>query len=92
MVSPNLATDRVGDNLRFERERRADLLLAGAIPTAMLAGYFCIFLITPFDLRQLQTTLYRVIAQVWPTLLLFTFCCLRAPESAAVQVSGSKRV
>jgi len=72
--------------LRFERERRADLLLGGAIPTAMLAGYFCIFLLTPFDLRQLQTTLYRVIAQVWPTLLLFTFCCLRAPESAAVQV------
>jgi hypothetical protein len=73
--------------LQFERERRADLLLAGAIPTAMLAGYFCIFLITPFDLKwQLQTTLYRAIAQVWPSLLLFTFCGLRAPENAAVQV------
>jgi hypothetical protein len=73
--------------LRFERNRQADMLLAGVIPTAMLAGSFCIFLITPFDVKwQLQTTLYRVIVQVWPSLLLFTFSGLCAPESAALQM------
>jgi hypothetical protein len=72
--------------LRFQREHRADLLFAGAVPAATLAGYFCIFLITPYDLTwQLQTTLTRVIVQVWPSLLLFTFRGLRAPESAVIQ-------
>jgi hypothetical protein len=76
--------------LRFARERRADFLLTGAIPAATLAGCFCIFLITPFDLKwQLQTTLYRVIVQVWPSLLLFAFAGLRAPESAAIRVPAA---
>jgi hypothetical protein len=70
--------------LRFERERRADLLLVGAIPTAALAGYFCVFLITPYDLKwQLDTTLNRIVVQVWPSLLLFSFVGSRTPESAA---------
>jgi hypothetical protein len=72
--------------LRFDRERRADLLLAGSIPMATLAGYFCVFLVTPYDLKwQLETTLNRILVQVWPCLLLLTFGALRAPESAAIQ-------
>jgi len=71
--------------LRFDRARRGDLLLAGALPVAMLAGYFAIFLITPFDLKwQLDTALYRLVAQVWPSILLAVFVALRAPESAVV--------
>ena len=71
--------------LRFDRARRADLLFAGSIAAAMLAGYFAIFLITPFDLAwQLQTSLYRLLAQVWPCVLIAAFAILRAPESAAI--------
>jgi hypothetical protein len=76
--------------LRFDRERRADLLLTGAIPMATLAGYFCVFLVTPYDLKwQLETTLNRILVQVWPCLLLLTFGALRAPESAAIQMPES---
>jgi hypothetical protein len=68
----------------FDRGRRADLLFAGAIPAAMLAGYFAIFLITPFDLKwQLQTSLYRLLEQVWPSVLIAAFAALRTPESSA---------
>lgn len=74
--------------LRFEKERRVDLLLAGAIPAVTLAGYFCVFLVTPYDLKwQLDTTLNRLIAQVWPSLLLFSFAGLRAPESTAMPIA-----
>jgi len=71
--------------LRFDRSRRQDLLFAGAIPIAMLLGYFCIELITPNDLSwQLQTSLSRLLVQIWPALLLFVFASLCTPESAAV--------
>jgi hypothetical protein len=71
--------------LGFDRDRRDDLIFPGAVLAAMLAGYFAIFLITPFDLKwQLQTSLYRLIEQVWPLLLLAVFAVLRAPDSAAV--------
>jgi hypothetical protein len=68
--------------LGFDRGRRADLLFTAAILAAMLAGYLAIFLITPFDLKwQLQTSLYRLIEQLWPILLLAAFAALRTPES-----------
>lgn len=71
--------------LRFDRPRRGDLLFAAAIPIAMLSGYVCIELITPNDLSwQLQTSLSRLLVQIWPGLLLIPFACLRTPESAAI--------
>jgi hypothetical protein len=74
--------------LRFERDRLGDLLLTAAIPMAMLAGYFAIFMITPFGVKwQLQTSLYRLIAQVWPGLLIAAFAALRTPESLAVEAT-----
>ncbi len=71
--------------LRFEKTRRQDLLFAGSIPIAMLVGYVGIELITSNDLSwQLQTSLSRLLVQIWPALLLFVFACLRTPESAAI--------
>jgi hypothetical protein len=76
--------------LRYDKARRPELLLAGAIPAATLVGSFIIFLITPFDLTwQLQTALGRVIVQVWPSLLLFAFAGLRTPESAAIPIPAA---
>jgi hypothetical protein len=76
--------------LRYDRARRPDLLLAGAIPAATLVGSLIVFLITPFDLQwQLQTALGRVIVQVWPSLLLFAFAGLRTPESAVIAMPAA---
>jgi hypothetical protein len=74
--------------LRFQRDRLGDLLLTAAIPVAMLAGYFGIFMITPFGVKwQLQTSLYRLIVQVWPSLLIAAFAALRTPESLAAEAA-----
>jgi hypothetical protein len=74
--------------LRLDRARRGDLSFTAAVPLSMLAGYFVIFLITPFDLAwQLQTSLYRLLVQVWPLFLIAAFAILRTPESAAIQAT-----
>jgi hypothetical protein len=62
------------------------LYFAGSIALVMLAGYIGVFLITPFDLVwQLQTSLYRLLAQLWPSFLLAAFAIMSAPESIAAQ-------
>jgi hypothetical protein len=83
---PILPVVALAVTLRFQRDRLGDVLLA-SIPVAMMAGYFCIFLITPFGVKwQLQTSLYRLIVQVWPGLLIALFAALRTPETMAVAV------
>jgi hypothetical protein len=66
-------------------EYRKDLLFTGGICAAVLAGYVAILVGSPYDLTwQLQTSLSRLMVQVWPAILLFAFAALRAPESAAM--------
>jgi hypothetical protein len=49
----------------------------------MLAGYFGIYAITANDLNwQLQTSLGRLLVQVWPLALLAGFVILREPQLA----------
>jgi hypothetical protein len=68
--------------LRFDPQQRRELLFAAIIPAAMLAGYFGTFLITPYPLKwQLETSLSRLISQIWPSLLVAIFGAIRAPES-----------
>jgi hypothetical protein len=68
--------------LRFDPQQRPELLFAAIIPAAMLAGYFGTFLITPYPLKwQLETSLSRLISQIWPSLLVAIFGAIRAPES-----------
>ncbi len=77
--------------LGFERDRRADLLFTAAIPIAMLTGYVAIFLITPFDLKwHLETSVYRLLVQVWPSVLIAAFAPLRAPEKSVAPVSEGR--
>ena len=50
----------------------------------MLAGYFCVFLITPYPLKwQLESSLSRLIVQLWPLLLTAVFAGLRDIEHTA---------
>jgi len=82
---PILPVIALAVGLGFERERRKDLLFATAIPFATLAGYFCVFLVTPLDLKwQLDTSLYRLVIQIWPSLLIACFLALRRMESSVV--------
>ena len=71
--------------LRFDRERSRDVAFCAAISATLLVGYLGVYILTPNDLEwQLQTSLGRLLAQLWPALLLIGFVGLRAPEADAV--------
>lgn len=43
----------------------------------MLAGYFCVYVITPHDLDwHIRTSLDRLIFQLWPAIVMLVFLCL----------------
>ena len=71
--------------LGFDRERRRDTAFCGAIAAALLLCFFGVYMVTANDLTWiLQTSLSRILVQVWPALLLAGFLSLRAPEAMAV--------
>jgi hypothetical protein len=56
--------------------RTAALVLA-----CMLAGYYCIYLITPYDLTwHLRTSLNRLFIQLWPSVVFLFFVAIASPE------------
>ena len=57
--------------------------MVGVVALALLAGYFGIYAITANDLTwQLQTSLARILVQVWPLVLLAGLVTLREPQLA----------
>jgi hypothetical protein len=71
--------------LRFDIQRRRDLLFCSTVALLLCLGYFVVYIITPNDLTwQLQTSLSRLYVQLWPILLLAIWTVLRAPESTAI--------
>lgn len=71
--------------LRFDVQRRRDALFCSTIAFLLFVGYFAVYIITPNDLTwQLQTSLSRLYAQLWPIFLLAIWTALRAPESMAI--------
>jgi hypothetical protein len=49
-----------------------------------LAGYFCVFLLTPHDLAfQVTTACDRLFLQLWPSLLFICFMALPSPLAQA---------
>jgi len=76
-----LATAAV--TLRLDAARRRDAMMAWVVALGLLAGYFGIYAITGNDLIwQLQTSLGRLVVQVWPLVLLAAFMILREPQLA----------
>jgi hypothetical protein len=70
--------------LRFDRAQRRDAVFVLSVGAAMLAGYFGIYLITANDLRwQLDTSLYRLLVQVWPIVVIGVFLALRAARAGS---------
>jgi hypothetical protein len=71
--------------LGFDRQRRKDVLFCSAILAGLLLGDFGVFLVTVNDPSwQLQTSLNRILVQMWPALVLAAFVGLRAPDISAV--------
>jgi hypothetical protein len=53
--------------LTQDSDRRRSGVAAALVVALMLAGYFGVFLITPFDLKwHLDTALSRLLIQIWP--------------------------
>ncbi|HUB34931.1 MAG TPA: hypothetical protein VMA31_17975 [Bryobacteraceae bacterium] len=78
--------------LRFDRSRAREAAFAGVVALGLLAGYFGVYSVTSNDLAwQLQTSLGRLLVQVWPLLLLAAFACLRVPQLAAATPVPRKR-
>lgn len=71
--------------LRFDRERWREAAFCGAVAVTILLGFVGVYLVTANDLSwMLQTSLNRLLVQVWPALVLAGFISLRTPEGAAI--------
>jgi hypothetical protein len=69
MALPILASGRP----RLSRHEWA----AGALAALILAGYYCVYLLTPWDLQwHLDSSLVRLLLQVWPTLIFLWCLCI----------------
>jgi hypothetical protein len=71
--------------LRFDPESRRNARFAGTVAVAMLAGYFGVYIVTSNDVAwQLQTSLTRLLVQLWPLGVIAVFVALRPPESFVI--------
>ena len=78
---------------RSRRRLAAGEWLAPAIAAAMLGGYYVVYLLSPHDLAwHLDTSLVRLLLQLWP-LALLAWCLtvpLAAPPATASASTGSR--
>lgn len=67
--------------IKINREDKTTLVTIFTTLAIMTAGYFVIYLITPHDLYwHLNTSLYRLMLQLWPSLLFAYFLIVKTPE------------
>jgi len=87
VVALLLGRSRLGP-LRRTGYRTAWLVLA-----FMLAGYYCIYLVTPYDLTwHLQTSLNRLLVQLWPSGVFIFFLAIASPEEVLTRSDKSHEV
>lgn len=79
--------------LRFVPAVEAARIFRHGLPAvALLAATWAVYLVTKNDLRwHLDTSVNRVVAQVWPALLWMAFLMLRAPEPVAVRLDPATK-
>ncbi|MDD3012141.1 MAG: glycosyltransferase family 39 protein [Candidatus Gastranaerophilales bacterium] len=69
----------IGINVR--KEYKTNIITIIITLCLMIMGYVGIYLITPHDLHwHLSTSLYRLLLQLWPCLLLLYFMVIKTPE------------
>lgn len=67
--------------IKIKREDKVTFITIFSTLGIMLTGYFAIYLITPHDLYwHLNTSLYRLMLQLWPSLLFAYFLFVKTPE------------
>lgn len=67
---------------KFNLNKRSGLLMLGL----MLSGYYCIYLITPYDLVwHLGSSLQRLYIQLLPTAIFIFFLFIKIPEPMAIK-------
>ena len=69
----------------------AGLPTAGAVLPLMLAGYFLVYVTTPFDLHwHLTTSAGRLLLHLWPLCIMVLFLCLATPEESLAEDGGGQ--
>jgi len=77
---------------QVEQRERTALLIGGLVVGLMLLSYCGVYLITPNDLAwQLQTSLGRLLLQIWSSALLLFFVVLRNVADAAPAVTSANK-
>ena len=72
--------------LRFDVQSRRNLAFCGAVVAALLAGVFGVYVLTTNDLSwMLQTSLSRILTQIWPLVVLAVFAGFRRPEIQVIE-------
>jgi hypothetical protein len=71
----------LGTNI--EKKFVATTSIVVLLPVFMMVGYFFLYILSPHDLAQhLETSLSRLLLQVWPLAILAYFAIVQAPERA----------
>ena len=71
--------------MRIDGKDRFNILNAVVVLLLMLAGYFIIYLISPYELNyHLMTSLNRLYMQLWPSAVFLFFMMARMPEDALI--------
>jgi hypothetical protein len=71
--------------MRIDAKDRLNILNAAVVLLLMLAGYFIIYLISPYELNyHLMTSLNRLYMQLWPSAVFLFFMMARTPEEALI--------
>ena len=65
--------------------RKTDNFTSVLVLILMMAGYFCVYLITPYDLTwHIKCSMHRLLIQLWPSVLLTYFMIVDAPEDMLI--------
>ncbi len=70
---------------RYANKRKIVNFTALLALTLITVGYFCVYLITPYDLSwHLTWSLDRILLQLWPSILFTYFMSVRTTEEAII--------
>jgi hypothetical protein len=77
----------------ISRHYRSSVSLSTLLLAFTLAGYFAVYVITPYDLRwHLRFSLDRLFLQLWPSALFLFFVAVRTPEQWMARISAEPRI
>ncbi len=72
-----------GANVEKARALKAGVIMQTITLSLVFAGYFLIYIITPFDLPwHLSTSLNRLLLHLWPAFIFMSFLIMRSPEDS----------